>query len=196
MKIEISDIVTAFNIKTIGSKVTNQRVFMDILKDRLENYEKNNFDGDEIDVPGQYLITLPKYAYGCVSSGIGERTQNPEDYVLRRYREGVSIFLKRKEFGLPVESLRVVVYTKEAYLVDPDVEEIEESKIYKSDCTHVLVAILAGSVKTELSPGRFVRNLAGGNLNCSPEHGYTLERAIEDAKKIVNYSNEYMTVAD
>lgn len=187
--IVLASIVTAFDDKTIGSKVINTSA---IHKGIILAVEETDFEDQR--VPGQALIPLPNLL-DAVSGGVGKHTQNPSDYVKRLYRGKVRLFLRR-ELAEPVESLSVVVYTKEAYLNDPDVlgDPKEVARIEEKDPTHVLVAVLASAgPQSPLSPGRLVHNLAGGN-NEALEWG--ADEIREKARESIDYYNNWGTVAD
>lgn len=192
LKYQISDICTAFNEKTIGSKVIDRGAFFLRLHDAINEYEDKVQKGDIIlDAPGQYCVLLPE-AMEFVSAGDGLRTQNPEDYIIRSHREGPKMFLRR-EFSGKVNSLKVIVYTREAYLIDPDITPKEAKKI-QPDTTHVIVAVLASSgPESELSPFRFVHNLAGGNNAYKHLSGDDIRAK---AVSVLAYANEYTAVAD
>ncbi|MFC1598536.1 hypothetical protein ACFL2U_00795 [Patescibacteria group bacterium] len=190
MKFEKSNIVTAFDNKTIGSKVTAPRSFLAALEQSLEEYDQS-----QARVPGQFFITLPEIAHTSVSAGVGERILNPDDYVIREHRGQVNLYLKRTK-AAPVESLAVVVYTKEAYLNDPDVQnEPEEAKrITASDAEYVIVAVLASSgPQAALTPHRFVHNLAGGNKEALV---WTADEIRAKAEEIKDYHEKWCVVAD
>jgi hypothetical protein len=202
-----SDIVTAFNDHTIGAKVRCRPVFDILLNDAITAH-----DFTKGVVPGQAVLNLwtdaseffvkyPAVARACVSSGMGRRTLNPEDYVCRRYREQVHLFLKRSRASSFVHSLRAVVYTINAYLNDPDVQDTEEG-IQLADChtwynppTHVLVAVLAGEVDGFVSPYRFVANLAGGNHEYA-EGKKSYADLVNLAKDVKAHDDQWATVAD
>jgi hypothetical protein len=190
MKFEKSNIVTAFDSQAIGSKVTSPRSFLAALGQALESYDQS-----QARVPGQFVVTLPAIAHQFVSSGVGERTLNPDDYVIREHRGQANLYLKRAK-AAPVESLAVVVYTKEAYLKDPDVvNEPEEAKrIAASDAEYVIVAILASSgPNAALTPHRFVHNLAGGNNEALV---WTADEIRAKAEEIKDYHEKWCVVAD
>ena len=88
-----------------------------------------------------------------------------------------------------------MVYTEDAYCKDPDVTAPE---VFDHGCDeYVHVAVLANrGPKAPLGAYRFVHNLAGGNNAFKPENGYTLDKAIEQAKEIVAYGHDWITVAD
>jgi hypothetical protein len=193
MKIEHSNIVTAFDEQTIGAKVYNKLVFNALL---AQSIEQHDFSKDR--TPGQAVLDLSSFrlATNCVSGGIGRKTNNPDDYVIRVYRGGPKMFLKRN-LSAPIEFLKAVVYTREAYLIDPDVlaEPKELARIEASNATHVLVAVLAGAVESFVSPYRFVANLAGGNLDYAPGKMSHLD-LVELAVKVKSFSDEWSVVAD
>mgnify|MGYP006899625030 CR=1 FL=1 len=158
MKIEKASIVTAFGSKTIGTKVVDEVGFMNFLSNGVKKYNPSK-DRQ----PGQHFISMPSESFETVSAGVGIRTQNPEDYILRLYRGNVETYLKRGK-AATVESLASIVYTVEAYLSDPDVKDEEAERIRNSGATHVLITILASAgPRSPLSPYRLVHNLAGGN---------------------------------
>ncbi len=188
-KIGLSNIVTAFDKITIGTKVINKSLFW---KEIYHEVSKHDFSMD--DVSGQGFIILPN-AKEYLSSGIGKGTKNPEDYIVRMYRENPKLFLKRK-FASEVDSGAVVIYTKEAYFADPDITEDEIKKIEKEGATHILVTVLAFSgTEVPLSPFRFVHNLAGGNNEALE---WTAEEIKNKAKKIIKYwvNDNWHTVSD
>jgi hypothetical protein len=186
--IGISDVLTAFNDSTIGSKVISKKRF---LSDLSEEIAKVDFDSFQI--PGQAYIKLPDHFCSYVSAGIGRRTTSPDDYVVRMHREKVGLYLKR-EFAAGVDGVAVVVYTKEAYLDDPDVNEKEAEWVKARGYTHMLVAVLASSgPPSPLTPNRFIHNLAGGNNEALQ---WTADEIRAKAVEIANYSNEFCVVAD
>jgi hypothetical protein len=118
------------------------------------------------------------------------------------------MFAKR-EHALPTKQVHCIVYTSDAYCKDPEVTE-EEAKA-ASKCNFVLVAVLATphvGLEPEVSLGRFVSNLAGGNRRYDmPDTDGGLEivydryrNRLEDikleAKRVLEYNAKYITVAD
>lgn len=181
----------------IGSKVTNLVEFMEVLMTAVAAHD---FKKDRI--PGQGYIVIPD-AVPFVSSGVGRRTLDPADYVLRLYRERVGAFLKR-EFAAPVTTCAAVVYTMDAYLSDPDITPDEaarvtelailQSEVTSSDINYVLVTVLASSGEaSKLSPHRFTANLAGGNKEAQV---WTADEIRAKAREIIGYESDWVTVAD
>lgn len=207
VRIALSNIVTAFDEKTIGSKVTNIPKFINALM--LAIYEHDAASDRQ---PGQHTIVMPPEACAYVSSGVGRASLNPDDYVLRFHREKVAAYLKR-EFASPVDSLKCIVYTMAAYEKDPDCDAAEIARVKSGTVyggssvaasmignpaltlpTHVLVAVLANSgPPSPLTPFRLVHNLAGGNLEAQQ---YTADEIRAKAKESLEYHNAWSTVAD
>jgi hypothetical protein len=155
------------------------------------------------------------------SSGVGRRTQDPSDYVVRQWRGRVGLFLKRHA-AARTESAALIVYTREAFLADPQITD-DDRLWLEPDTTHVLVTCLAYSAgpAPELTPDRFVANLAGGNNAYEPStiasrmssefeelpnatgQDYfcagiirAIEMLQEEAKRVNEYDNEWCVVAD
>ena len=189
MKIGIADIVTAFQAYyTVGSKVTSNERFLADLAPILRDF---NFASCR--VPGQGYIVLPDKFRDYVTSGVGEKTQDVNDYVIRFYRGAPHMFLRRKEFVRP-DQVAVVVYELGAYKADPDITPKEKARVESEGLTHILVAILAScGPRSTLSPGRFVANLAGGNNEALL---WTADEIREKAKEIQDYNNSWGVVAD
>jgi hypothetical protein len=188
MIIEKSDIVTAFSATTIGTKVVNPSKFEEHLSEAIRQH-----DTSKDRQAGQHFIPMTSLAFDTVSAGVGLRTDNPEDYILRGYRGQVDIYLRR-EYAAPVESLAAIVYTTEAYLADPDVKDEEAERIRKSSATHVLVAVLASAgPKAPLSPKRFTHNLAGGNREAAQ---WSADEIRTKAIEVKEYHDKWCVVAD
>lgn len=196
MNIIPSDICSAYtSYPAVGSQITNWIEFRRVLEEAVAGHD---FTKDR--VPGQGFIALPE-AIPFVSSGVGRPSQDPSHYTLRLYRGKVSAFLLR-EYAAPVESCHVVVYTREAYLADPDVTIEEATRVSSSSIhfrapylvTHVLVAVLAASgPSSQLGAHRFTANLAGGNHEAQL---WTADEIRAKARDIMAYDHEWDTVAD
>jgi len=183
-----ADILTAFDDQAIGSKVLDRFGFTCIVTESIKL-----FDWNTCRQPGQAYITLPKPTCWFVSAGVGKRTHNPEDYVIRLHRDKVSLFLKR-DFAADVDNVAVVVYTADAYLNDPDIDDDEAKRVKESGFTHMIVAVLASAgPPSPLTPNRFVHNLAGGNREALL---WTADEIREKAKEIKDYSINWCIVAD
>ena len=180
-----SNIVTAFDAKTVGTKVLGFGQFFNAI---LPLVAEHDFAAER--VPGQAFINVPD-AIPFVSAGVGPRSDNPSNFTLQKHRGRVEAYLKR-EFASPVESCAIVVYTREAYLKDPQVSPSEVSRT--EGATHVLVAVLAGAgPRPALSPYRFTSNLAGGNNEALL---WSADEIRTKASEVFVYDNEWATVAD
>lgn len=188
---QVSNVCTAFADQTIGTRVLDREAFFAILDVALEQH-----DSAKDRVPGQHYIVLPPEAATCVSAGVGIRVCNPADYVLRLHRGRVSAYLKRDEHAAQADSVAVVVYTREAYLADPDVaaDPAEARRIRDHLATHVVVAVLASiGPPSPLTPYRFVANLAGGNNEALT---WTADQIRAKAAEVVAYADTWDVVAD
>lgn len=189
-----ADICTALNNEgVIGSKVLNQWEFFPALREAIDAHD---FTSDR--VPGQGFIPVPN-AIPWVSCGVGKPVEDASAYTLRLYRGKVSAFLKRRH-AAPVESLHCVVYTRQAYIDDPDITPQEMARVAaiellnKRPVTHVLVAVLASAgPQSQLGPYRFTANLAGGNHEAQL---WTADEIRAKARAIMQYDNNWQTVAD
>ncbi len=187
----MAGILSAFSSTTIGTKVLDRGAFLRELAKVTETYDPS---GDR--EPGQHFVMCPE-GKPFVSAGVGRRTRNAEDFVLRNGRFGVDVYLKREK-AAEVEGLAVVVYTRDAYLADPDLQKPEEAaerrRIEESDCSHVVVAVLAfAGPKSPLSPRTLVHNLAGGNHEALQ---WNVDEIHSIAKQVEGYWEEWCVVAD
>jgi hypothetical protein len=190
MKIESANILQALSDSAVGTRVVDREGFLSALSTALESFD---FAGQR--VPGQGFVPLPESVNGLVSAGVGKRSSNPADYVLREWRGSVQAYLRR-ESAARVESVAAIVYTTAAYLADPDVsgDSSEVERVRASEATHVLVAVLASAgPRPPLSPGRLVSNLAGGNKEALE---WTAEEIREKARESSAYASEWSVVAD
>lgn len=185
LKFAFSDICSAASSEAIGSRITNDAGFCDAAVKAIQSY-----DFAAARVPGQGFIQCPE-AVPFVSAGVGPRSKNPRDYILREHRGIVSAYLKR-EFAAPVAGCALVVYTRDAYVRDPDVTPEEAARV--NDATHVIVAVLAfAGPDAPLPPYRLVWNLAGGNREAAL---WTPDEIRARAKAAIDYDNAWVTVAD
>jgi len=193
-----ASIVQAFNETAIGTKAVKPEELKNLLARVAETHEyPEEDDAEKGIIRGQSFIILPPEAIEMVVSGVGKRTSKPEDFVLREWRGEVQPFLKR-EHAVPVTGVAVVLYTAEAYLRDPQVQEDENEwmRVARSFAEHIVVAVIAfGGPQgaPPLSPSRFVSNLGGGNLNAQKLDGDTIR---EQAREIDKYHKEWCVVAD
>lgn len=191
LRFAVADIVSAFGKRPIGTKVLDREALLAATAKAVEAY-----DPKEDRVPGQHFVMCPE-GKPFVSAGVGRRTRNAEDFILRNGRFGVEAYLKREK-AAEVDSLALVVYTAGAYLADPDLQKPEEAdertRIEKSDCTHVIVAVLAfAGPKSPLPPATFVHNLAGGNHEAAQ---WNADEIHNIAQQVEAYWDEWCIVAD
>ena len=190
MQIAFANIVTAFDDSTVGSKVTSPREFLFALEEGVRSH-----DTSRDRAPGQHFVVLSTpEAMSAVSCGIGLRPTDPDDFLLRNHRGNVSVFLRR-EHALPVSFLAAIVYTREAYLSDPDV--VASGETVAEEATHVLVAVLASAegVPNPLPRGtyRLAHCLAGGNKEAD---AWSLEEVKQMCADSVAYEDRFCVVAD
>jgi hypothetical protein len=139
---------------------------------------------------GQHAISVD-YVARWMLSGVALRTTDLGDYVIREWRGEPAMFMRR-EVALPVEHVTAIVYTREAYCGDPEVDNAEVNRI--GDATHVLVALLASAGPVSpLTPERLVLNLAGGNNEAL---AWTADEIRAKAEITAAYWNKYAVVAD
>lgn len=193
MDIKLHEAATleAFEPRGVGTRVwVPQSRFFTLLRDAVQEHD---FARDPH--PGQGYIRLPDEACELVTAGVGRRSANPADYVLRCYRGRVDAYLKR-EFAAKAEHVAVIVYTREAYLADPDVrkDKVEWCLVRDMGYTHVIVAVLAHvGPKSYVTPYRFVANIADGN------NAYYLKNAheiFEEARDVITYDTDWCVVSD
>jgi hypothetical protein len=185
-KCGVSSVCSAFSERTVGTKVLDREEFFRSLDQALDEY-----DSSKDRVPGQHFVVLPASAFSAVSAGDGPASQDPDDYVVRKHREGPALFLRRDKAG-KVAFLAVVVYTMAAYAADPEVSAEEVAQL--GDATHVVVAVLASAgPKAPRTPWRFVMNLAGGNRESLVASADELRA---EASEIAGYWKQWSVVSD
>jgi len=190
VKFGISKVCSAFDVRSVGTKVLDWDAFLDKLEEQVRAHEADVKTPDK--VPGQYFLPLAG-GIGLVSAGVGPRSAAPEAYVVRVHRGRCEAFLKR-EHAAPVAGVAVVVYTMQAYRNDPEVDLVELGELTEVGSTHVVVAVLAfAGPAPALAPYRLVSNLAGGNREAET---WTLEDARAKARDAKAYDDAWCVVAD
>jgi hypothetical protein len=192
MKIAFSNILRAFDSGCVGTRVLGKSEFMEALEGAISKYQ--------FPENGQGFIPMPEAAK-FVSPGDAPREGLKEkDYVVREWRGEIGIYARRTK-ELPGASFcAAIVYTKAAYLADPEVTPKEAEEVSAAD--YVLVAVLGScGPKPTLSSHRFVRNLAGGNAafvpTLNPEKDLDLlVRLVSQAQEIAEYEKKWVTVSD
>lgn len=183
----ISPTLSAFEDRAIGSRVTDKQGFLDALMVAVQAH-----DPAKDRAAGQHFIVLPESAFLTVSGGVGLRTTNPEDYVLRVHRGHVSANLRREK-ALPVEHLAVVVYTTAAWMIDGDVINDKLESVADGH-SHIIVAVLASAGPTgPADPRRLILGRNGGNTEYM---GYSAEEYEKKLVDSVAYWDQYAVVAD
>lgn len=187
IKLGISGVCKAFDDACVGTRVVStQRDFVKCaIADALASFN--------MPANGQSFIPLMGGICEAVYSGDDTRDGlTAKSIVVKEWRGELMMFARRR--ALPATFVAAIVYTREAYFADPEVDEAERVRL--GDATHVLVALLGiRGPKPGLSSMRFVRNLAGGNVSFAPG-----QRSYEDfvtmVKEIVAYETSWITVAD
>jgi len=152
----------------VGSRVLNHLDFLSHIIHAIKAHEW--------DKSGQAVLKLPKTVFEHVTPGDGEHTNQIGDYVFAKHRGYVDHYLKRELAGVTA-SCSVVVYTREAYLADPEV-----NVSLRGGVEHVIVAVLASCCEESPYPWRtLVNNIAGGNAEFCLTGG--MEQATQQARK-------------
>ena len=184
------DTCTAFDANTIGSKVESgfKGSFKSLLAQAVAKHD-TKWDRE----PGQHFIVMPDEAHHMVSAGDGKATDSVNHYHLRSYRGRVEPYLHREMAGTTT-FCACIVYTREAYLRDPDVVREGRGSKLSDDCTHVIVAVIASSTpEAPLTPWRFVANLGGGNREAER---WSADEIRAKAAVVADYWSRYAVVAD
>ena len=146
----------------VGSKVVEPFYFMEGVEKLIREHD---FTKDS--TPGQGFLAVPEELFKYLSAGDGEHTDFAHDYIPAFHRGKVDAYLKRELAG-EIKFAAVVVYTREAYEADPEVDARNCRLLsFWSATTHVIVAVLASSgPESPLTPYRLVSNIGGNNNNC------------------------------
>lgn len=187
--IAYANIIRCFDEKCVGSRVVDKEQFLVHL---LDGVGQTRFpeDGPE---KGKAMVIFPPHAHYTVLAGDGEKSGDPEDYVVRAWRGDIGHYLKREKRG-PVRFLGAVVHTLEAYLRDPELTREEAERVKKSGASHILVAVIAASGPgAPLTADRLVKNLAGGNDSAMK---WDKRRIHQECSRSVDYWSKYWVVAD
>ena len=182
----VSSICSAFGVGALGTRVLEPAEFRAALETALASYTTV----DKIE--GQHFVMLPESAVPLVSAGVARRDRipGPEGYLVRGHRGRYDAYARR-EYAAEATGVAVVVYTRAAYLADPDYTPEE---VVPEGATHVIVAVLAfAGPKPALSPYRLVHNLAGGNHEAAT---YTADEIRAMARESLEYDNTWVTVSD
>lgn len=193
IRFEIADIVTAFQKDgVIGARVVDCDRFMEGVRAAVARHEAK---ADQR-MSGEYFLPLRRDLFDTVTCGVGERSKNEDDYVVRIDQGQARAFLKRDFAAGVVGGLACVVYTRQAYLSNPEMEHKPEeaTRISASDCTHVIVAVLARpNEEFPLPIWTLVHSLAGGNERAQ---FWLVNMIREKARKSWEYWSKWVMVAD
>lgn len=183
----ISSVCKAFDDACVGTRVVSTK--RDFVKGLITEAVSVYGMPDN----GQGFIPLPGEACEAVFSGDDSREGLTAAHtIVKEWRGELMMFACRTMRGLTATFVVAIVYTREAYFADLEVDEAERARL--GDVTHVLVALLGSrGPKPTLSSSRFVRNLAGGN-NSFAHMGH--QDLVTMAKEIVAYETAWITVAD
>ena len=187
LSFSISPTCQAFN-GGMGSQVQNREIFLAAVSSAIETHDTTNDDA-----PGQHIIQMDPAVIDAagVTCGVGRRTSSTEAYHLVNWRGQVGAYLKREHAALP-GTLKVVVYSREAWKVDPDVIKMG---LPPFDEDYSIVAVLADpeGVTSSFSSTRLVANLAGGNKAVK---NWTKDDIIQRAKDTKDYELHWSVVCD
>ena len=191
MNIAPSNIWQAEEPTAVGSKVGNSPAFRSAIQGLITSHDPSNDRAR-----GQHFIMLSPEVIdaSAITCGVGRKSSNVDDYVKRFWRGSVKCFLKR-ELAVRCTWCAVIVYTKDAYLGDPQMEDEERLRVESSTTTHYLVALLANGdgVPDARSPYRLVDSLAGGNNEFAD---ISIETVKAMAVRSKDYADNWSVVAD
>jgi hypothetical protein len=140
-RIALANRCTAFADSCVGARVLPE------YRGRVLEALDKEFGRTKVGL-SMYLVRLPQYTHEMVLGGVGERTTDTRDYVVREHRGRVGAFLHRAR-ALPVESLEAFVMESGTYLDSTyPSSERERSRIEGSRAPYVLVDLYAGPVDT------------------------------------------------
>lgn len=165
-----------FQKGTIGTFVTNPNALLDFIVPAIEGYDFPT-EGDHA---GQGKILLPDEAKSFVQPGVAPRSLlTSETGVVREYRGEESLYLDRTKVDLGVcDDVYAIVYEADAFARDPEVSQ--EDKATAENNSHVLIITLGnrGPIP-QVSPNRFMRNVAGGNERWALFFGTDIQKKAE-----------------
>ncbi len=172
----------------IGPKVLNVTEFTEIIRDA------------RLDSEGTWGLEANDDLQEILSSGLGLRTVDQNDYLIRPRKGRVGYYLKR-EFALPVFDCQISVVTKQNYVVEHDLLDAEHNLAHEwlAGATHVVRQI---DIRTEIEAknkdvARSVHDFVYGLA--------TLDEArrqepvgpfCDEAKKVNEFWRDHMVVAD
>ncbi len=146
---------------------------------------------------GQGFITLDLEVHPSIAeyvqAGVAPVSDIPADYVVRSHRGEIITVLRREAAAdLTPDGVAVIVYTREAFLADPDTSDEEKAAFVEAGHTHCWVTTLAfKGPPPPLGSRRFVRNLAGGNAAYADKTAFELRT---EAAAIAEYEAQWCVV--
>ncbi len=192
----------------IGQKITDFVNFCRVaLPTAVKHVEKHpgpqcDDDPNGHDARGEWLISLPPMAITTVSSGIGHRSREAENYVLRQHYGRITACLQRR-FALPATDVVVTVVTidryRKVYLQELANGQGPTEEMLKG-VTHVIMdfRVHAGPIRQHVpDPHQLVRELARQYRRLPSDEAVarTLEEILEQAWT-ANAYRDFDIVAD
>lgn len=217
VKLEVSPTCTAFSERSVGTKVLiSKAVFLELLATVVEGAIKE----DRFPKNGQSFLDLPPQitVESILRCGVAkmETVRRCAIPIPGSYSMAAAYNLKENMHvvewrGIPgvyahprtaakTEFAAAVIYSREAYNADPDVQR--EDRAVTEEYTHVLVALIGtAGPKAPYSHQALVHNIAGGNTAFLPQDSVEkdmalLNKIINYAKDTEAYAKEWMVVAD
>lgn len=190
-KIGVSNICTAFDDHTVGTKVTGRGTFLHVLASIIEAIGGPRNSGF-VELPGDSVEE-------CVRCGVAEVSNlSKEDVHSVFYRGKWESFADPRK-AAKFDNVSALIYSCDSYCKDPQVSNDEKAALIEEGIDYVLVAVHAGA--GDLGSIRLVRNLAGGNRNYIPsgdieEEVKLLHKVIAEAAKAEAFEDTWLVVAD
>lgn len=175
----------------VGQKVLSREAFLAIMTQHIVHV----LPSTQFDEEGFGVIQLPVDVLPLVSSGVGCRSEDPDDYVIRKHQGRVGLYLKRR-LALPVERCTAHMFTKTDYLVNW-LERGEEAPLSQEDLegvTHVVSGFkFWAGPRTVLRLDSYVNSLAKQLGKSDPQ---VAARLLGEAWEVNNYWKTFAEVSD
>lgn len=181
----------------IGAKVLNPSDFKAIVAARVPGFLENT----KPDEDGEWSIDLKADVLPLLSSGMGRRSNDLEDYVVRKFRGRVGLYLKR-EFAMAPRRCEVGVVTKETYVTEHRYHMQQDglTDAELENVTHVVVSvrIFAGpdTARTPTKPHSFIAKLSNAVGKPDKQDALSVIDLCNEAWNIDNYWRTFCEVAD
>jgi hypothetical protein len=215
MKIFVHPLAAAqFEGTAVGTVVTHPAEFMGALEAALQNYGMPAHGRGFLQLTsGEHSAVLDWVLPGVIAR---ESVQQSEKMIVRHREEDVVVadrLMVSDRLG-KAEAVAAVVYTRKAYVDDPETSPEEARILELEGYDFVLVTVLAyKGPKAPPTSNRFVRNLAGGNarydniltyigdvitsddsLGPDGNAAFILDSLKREAKEIADYEKAWMLV--